>query len=299
MRQKIFTPKFAEYLTGSVEENLDKYIDSAYNWEEHPQCEVQELDFEQPDLSEMMKYTGSGLAKDDFYAAKILYESYREHLTPLKAAQIQFWQYLSHVVLKDYMRARWSTVNTKECPASYIKEHWFYSQGRIRNWLEGMFWSVHCTVIENEDKTLDYKYTEFLFSIQKIRDRGIGAATYVISNPSIVQGMLDFYMDELDKKEKGEDTVFDKYFEYRTDECIQLVNKLGGVIELSSLSKEDIYNFLNENRDYIKSVGDRKKEKKLREQAAAEQAAAEGKPIPTAKATRTNKKKRKRKAKRR
>ena len=153
MRQKIFTPKFAEYLIGSVEENLDKYTDSNYNWEEHPECEVLELDFEQPDLSEMMKYTESGLAKDDFYAAKILYESYREHLTPLKAAQVHFWQYLSHVVLKDYMRARWNKVNTKDCPASYIREHWFYSQGRIRNWLEGLFWSVHCSVMEKEDKT--------------------------------------------------------------------------------------------------------------------------------------------------
>jgi hypothetical protein len=89
------------------------------------------------------------------------------------------------------------------------------------------------------------------------------------------------------------------YFEYRTDECIQLVNKLGGVIELSSLSKEDIYNFLNDNRDYIKSVGDRKKEKALRDQAAAEQATAEDKNTPAAKTTKANKKKRKRKAKRR
>ena len=161
-----------------------------------------------------------------------------------------------------------------------------------------MFWSVYCTVLENEDGSLNYKYTEFLFSIQKIRDRGIGAATYVISNPSIVHGILDFYMDELAKKEKGEDTVFDKYFEYRTDECIQLINKLGGVIEQTALTRDDVYNFLNDNRDFIKSVGDRKKEKKLRDQAA-EQAAVEGKAIPDAKTSKFNKKKRKRKAKRR
>ena len=29
---------------------------------------------------------------------------------------------------------------------------------------------------------------------------------------------------------------------------------------------QEIYNFLNDNRDYIKSVGDRKKEKKEREE---------------------------------
>ena len=298
MRQKIFTPSYVEELIDGVEDNLHKYLDPNYDWGNDAENITLELDFEQPDLSGMMQYTETKRATDDFQAAKILYESYREHLSPLKAAQRQFWQYLSHVVLKDYMRARWETINDKDCPVSYIKEHWFYGQGRIRNWLEGMFWSVYCTVLENEDGSLNYKYTEFLFSIQKIRDRGIGAATYVISNPSIVHGILDFYMDELAKKEKGEDTVFDKYFEYRTDECIQLINKLGGVIELTALTRDDVYNFLNDNRDFIKSVGDRKKEKKLRDQAA-EQAAGEGKAIPDAKTSKSNKKKRKRKDKRR
>ena len=121
---------------------------------------------------------------------------------------------------------------------------------------------------------MDYKYTKLLFSIQKLRDRGIAAATYIFSNPVLVRGILDFYFDELDKAEKGEDTVFDKYFEYRTDKCIQLINKLGGVVELSMLTSEDIYNFLKENRDVIKSVGDRKKEKKLRDEALAAAAAA-------------------------
>ena len=301
MKQKIFTPKYVEELKriDTIEANLPKYKNPDYNWEEDAGDEIIELDFEQPDLSSMMEFAESKRAIDDFQAAKILFESYREHLTPLKAAQSHFWQYLSHVVLKDYMRARWPRINDSDCEASYIHEHWFYGQSKIRNWLEGMFWSVYCTVIENEDGSLDYKYTEFLFSIQKLRDRGIGAATYVISSPPVVQGMLSFYMDELAKNERGEDSVFDKYFEYRTDKCIQLVNKLGGVVELGTLSKEEVYNFLNDNREYIKSIGDRKKEKKLRDQAAAEQAAAEGHTNPASKTSKTSKKKRKRKAKRR
>lgn len=276
MKQKIFTPQYASMLNDNVEENLSKYLDAYFDWEQDAGDQIRELDFEQPDLSEMLNFTASKRAVDDGQAAKILYEAYMDHLSPLQAAQKHFWQYLSHVVLKDYMRARWERVNDVDCPASYIQEHWFYSQGRIRNWLEGMYWSVFCTVIKNEDGTLDYTYTDFLFSIQKLRDRGIGAATYVMSNPNVVHGMLDFYMDELEKKEKGEDTVFDKYFEYRTDECIQLINKLGGVVELSSLSRDDIYNYLNDSRDYIKSVGDRKKEKKLRDEAAAAAAETSG-----------------------
>ena len=225
MKQKAFTPIFAENLRSNVSENIAKYNNSDYLWENEAKDAdaIIELDFEQPDLSSMIQFAESKRAVDDFQAAKILYESYHQHLTPLKAAQQHFWQYLSHVVLKDYMRTRWPKINDPDCDAGYINEHWFYAQGPMRNWLEGMFWSVNNTVIENEDGTLDYKYTELLFSIQKIRDRGIAAAPYVINNRAVVVGMLKFYMDELEKNERGEDSVFDKYFEYRTDKCQQLV----------------------------------------------------------------------------
>ena len=167
---------------------------------------------------------------------------------------------------------RWNKVNNVDCPPSYVAEHWFYGQGLIRNWLEGLYWSVKCTVIEEEGKEPDYKYTQFLFSIQNLRDRGIAAATYVISNPAAVKGVLQFCMDELEKRDLGQDTVFDKYFEYRVQRgVIQQINKLGGVVELSAFSQDDFYNYLVENRDYIKSIGDRKKEKKERD---AELAAA-------------------------
>ncbi len=290
MKQGIFLPSYAETLQASVAENLKYYTDPSYDWKQAAGDNVKELDFEQPDLSGMMEFAESKKAVDDFYAAKILYEAYRGVLTPLLAAQSHFWQYLSHVVLYPYMRKRWPDINNADCRASYISEHWFYEQGLIRNWLEGMYWSVHNTVIVNEDGTLDYKYTKLLFSIQKLRDRGIAAATYIFSNPVLVRGILDFYFDELDKAEKGEDSVFDKYFEYRTDKCIQLINKLGGVVELSILTSKDIYNFLVENREVIKSVGDRKKEKKLREEAQAATTATSGKPTQQASKKHKNKK---------
>lgn len=264
MKQRIFKKKYAQQLEEHVEQNMPKYINPDFSWEEDSQGQTIDLDFEQPDLSGMMDYAENSSASSDYYAAKILYEAYK-HLTPLQAAQHHFWQYLSHVVLYDYMRKRWPKINNADCPANYVNEHWFYGQGFIRNWLEGMFWSVKCSVIEKEGEEPDYKFTEFLFSIQKIRDRGIAAAPYILSNPAAVRGIIRFYMDELEKKEKGKDTVFDKYFEYRTDKCIQLVNKLGGVVELATYDEDDFYNFLSDNRDIIKGVGDRKKEKKERD----------------------------------
>lgn len=271
MKQRVFTPQFSEDLESSINENLIKYNDPNYSWEEEAKSQdaIRELDFEQPDLSCMMNYADNSLAVNDFYAGKILFESY-DHLTPLHAAQSHFWLYLSHVVLYKYMCMRWAKDDGTQLTYNNVNEHWFYGQGRIRNWLEGMYWSFKCTAIKQEDGTYDYTYTQFLFSIQKLRDRGIGAATYVMSNPSAIRGILKFYMDELGKKDTAlELSVFDKHFEYRTDKCIQLVNKLGGLVDIGAYSEEDFYNFLNDNREYIKSVGDRKKEKKDREEALA------------------------------
>lgn len=288
MKQKIFTKAYSEWLEANVEQNLSKYVNPDFSWEQEAEGNIVEIDLEQPDLSEMMLYAETSRATDDYKAGLVLYEGYK-NLPRLHAVQHQLWQYLSHVTLYDYMRKRWPKINDPQCPASYIQEHWFYAQGRIRNWLEGIYWSFKCSVVEEEGKASDYKYTEFLFSIQKIRDRGIAAAPYVLSNPQAVRGMIRFYMDELKKKELGQDTVFDLYFEYRTDKCIQLINKLGGSTELSVYSEDDFYNYLNDSRDIIKAQGDRKKEKKERD---AQLEAAGLKPV-------SSKKKKKHKHKRR
>lgn len=270
MRQKAFTPIFAENLRSKIGENIAKYNNPEYLWENEAidADAIIELDFEAPDLSGMMDYADNSLAKNDFFAGKILFESF-SHLTPLQAAQKHFWLYLSHVVLYRYMYTRWfgrwQNKNQTQFTKENIGDHWFYKQGTIRNWLEGLYWSFKCTAIKQEDGSYDYTYTQFLFSIQKLRDRGIAAATYVMSNPAAVRGILRFYMDELNKSEfYPESSVFDKFFEYRTDKCIQLINGLGGVIDLATYTEEDFYNFLNDNREYIKNVGDRKKEKKER-----------------------------------
>lgn len=202
MKQKAFTPIFADNLRSKVGENIAKYNNPDYLWaNEAKEADAMiELDFEEPDLSGMMDYADNSLAENDFFAGKILFESF-EHLTSLQAAQVHLWQYLSHVTLYKYMCTRWKKDNDEQLTANNVSEHWFYGQGRIRNWLEGLYWSFKCTAIKQEDGTYDYKYTEFLFSIQKLRDRGIGAATYVISNPAAVRGMIRFYIDELAKKE--------------------------------------------------------------------------------------------------
>ena len=262
MKQKIFTPQFAEELELGIEENLAKYLNPAFRWEDEYKDFIRDLDFEEPDLSELVNYSAPG-SENDFEVAKRIYLAYR-NITPLQAKQKQFWQYLSHVQLYDYMRQRWPRVNSPDCPASYIDEHWFYSQGLIRNWLEGLYWSVKTTVVERDGEAPDFTYTKFLFSDQNIRNRGFAAAPYVMGNKEAVKGVCRFCIEELKKKEEGLDNVFDKYFEYRFQGgVIQAINKLGGLVELASYSEDDFYQFLVENREQIKSIGNRKKERKM------------------------------------
>lgn len=271
MKQTIFTPEFAEVLKNHVQDNLTHYLDPAFMWREEAEKHdgLYETDLEQPDLSGMLAYADSKKSTDDFEAGKILFEAFKD-LTPMQAAQSHFWQYLSHVDLYEYMRRRWNKVDQQDCDPNYIAEHWFYKQNR--NWLEGLYWSFKNTVQINEDGSLDYTYTNFLFKEQNLRNRGIMPSATVFRNPEALKGVLRFCIEEMDKKDRGEDTVFDKYFEYRITApkgVVQLVNKLAGVIEASAYTSQDFYDFLVASRDIIKSQGDRKKEKKERDEAMA------------------------------
>ena len=69
MKQKAFTPIFAENLRSNVSENIAKYNNSDYLWENEAKDAdaIIELDFEEPDLSDMMDYADNSLAKNDFF----------------------------------------------------------------------------------------------------------------------------------------------------------------------------------------------------------------------------------------
>lgn len=271
MKQIIFTPEFAERLRYHVADNLPHYLDPTFSWKKEAEKfdGLHETDIEHPDLSGMLAYAESKTSADDFEAGKILFEAFKD-LTPMQAALSHFWQYLSHVDLYEYMRKRWNKVDEQDCDPNYIAEHWFYKQNR--NWLEGLYWSFKNTVQIREDGSIDYTYTKFLFREQNLRNRGIMPSATVFRNPVALKGVLRFCIDEIEKKERGEDTVFDKYLEYRITAprgVVQLVNKLAGVIEAAAYTSQDFYDFLMASRDIIKSQGDRKKEKKERDEKLA------------------------------
>lgn len=70
MKQKAFTPVFTDNLRAKVGENIDKYNNPNYLWENEAKKAgaIIELDFEEPDLSGMMEFADNSLAKNDFFA---------------------------------------------------------------------------------------------------------------------------------------------------------------------------------------------------------------------------------------
>lgn len=255
MKQKIFTKSFADKLPAELQSNIALYRNDVF--EVRPENIIESnIDVLDENLAAHMEEHTSSVAREEFEAAKILFEAY-PNLTPLQASHKPFWLYLSHVELYHYMRLRWPILTNKDLSDEElykaVKQH-FFNPSIIRNQLEGLYWLVRCSAIRKEDGTYDYSYTEFLFSRRKLGNRGIGASIY-FRNPKVVRGMLRFYMDY-------ENDFLTPHFEEKTDYCIQLMNQKGAVSEISLWEEEDVYQFLLSHRSEIEPIIDRKEQKK-------------------------------------
>ena len=255
MRQKMFTPSYADTLVANLMDNIALYRNDTFEVDEKHIVESK-IEVLNENLAANMEEHISSVASEELKAAKILFEAF-PNLTPLQASHKPFWLYLSHVELYHYMRLRWPILAdpnlSDEELLSAVKNHFFHSSA-IRNQLEGLYWLVRCSVMKNDDGTWDYTYTDFLFSRRKLGNRGIGASIY-FRNPKVVRGMLRFYMDY-------QDDFLTPHFEEKTDYCIQLINQKGAVSEISLLEEEDIYQFLLAHRSEIEPIIDRKEQKR-------------------------------------
>ncbi|MDE6648909.1 MAG: hypothetical protein K2K45_03160 [Muribaculaceae bacterium] len=269
-RQRIFTKDFVDTLSNSVEDNMIHYKNPDFNWLEfaEEQKGTHHVPIEIPEdlcdrmLTAVPPNDAKNKARYDFEAAKILFEAF-PNLSPLQVAQREIWVFLSHCVLMPYVRKRWEKIDEEEIVnPNYIKEHWLYGQGVVRNWLHGLYWSVYATVerVGNNGADFDYTLTERLFTHQNIRSRGVAAAPFLMSNRAPLQGLMNFLAVH-------ESDIFNKYMEYRIDACVQLLNNAGGVVDLTVWDKNDFFSYLERCKNIILAVEDRKKQRKaLREQ---------------------------------
>lgn len=271
MKLFVISAKTVKDLLYHIEDNMPNYKDPMFDWSSIDG--VKESDFELPDdLNEKMCdcYVEEGgklkakpnttLSSCDGEAAILLFMALKE-LKPKIVAQHNLWVSLAHIPLMGYMRKRWPLIDNADFnDKSYIKAHWL-NPDKIRNWLRGLYWQVKCSAIPPSDENgqWDFQYTKFFFSRQKLGNRGIAAAPYIIGNPVAVRGLLGFYKE-------FEKDFLSPHFEEKTDWCIQYINELGAKIELSTYNETDFRNELLKHRSEIEVIQDKKVAKKLREE---------------------------------
>ena len=272
MKITLFTQTYSSDLPYHVEENLESYKDPAHDW--FSNADTIETGYEIPDdLCDQMcncynqedgKFIpdGNSYSRYDGEAAKKLFLAFKD-ITPVVAAQKNLWVTLSHTVLMPYMRKRWPKIDEDGFDQpSYIKDHWM-NPTTIRNWLEGLYWQVKCSVAIDGDN-YNFEYTDFFFSRQKLGNRGIAAAPYIVSNPTAVKGMLRFYKE-------FENDFLSPHFEEKTDRCIQIINQLGAIIEYGTFTEQDFYDELLSHKEELSKIVDRKEAKRQREAELAKQ----------------------------
>lgn len=178
----------------------------------------------------------------DFQSAVALYEAYPK-LTPLQAADDNFWTYLAHADLFKYVQQRFPKVLDPDFGgANYIIDHWF-SRKNDGNILKRHWWSVHFS-IDNElvDK---YRYTKILFTDYATRTNNF-IGYKIARHKEAAIGILKFFYDHED--------IYSKCFRGRMIYITKYFNKMGGSKNLVALNRDFFYNELMKIKDVILSI---------------------------------------------
>lgn len=269
MKLQAYKQETANNLAYSIEENMPKYKDPAFDWSSIDELEVTDYDIPDDLAQKMIECynldlygnlvpDGNSFAKYDGKAAIVLFEAL-QGLKPKDVAQHRLWVSLAHMNLMPYLRKRMAKIDAQDFnDPTYIKSHWLNTD-KIRNWLKGLYWQVKCTAIQKEDGTWDYEFTDFIFSRQNLGNRGIAARPYLIANPKLVKGTLMFL-------KTYEHDFLTPHFEEKAERCFQILNQEGAKIEYGTWSEQDFVEMLLSHKEELAVIIDKKEAKRQREE---------------------------------
>ena len=244
--QRIFKPEYVNYLNNNI--IVDNYSQEIFPIDSNQTQRLKGI--EKPDgLEKKMIDTGN----DKFKAAKLLYEAF-ENIPPLLASQEAFWIYLTHVDLINYVKKIWSefkinkdgTTKTEKESITYIKNHWFYSQGSMRTSLMNLWWSVYLTVDNESEDNHKYDLTEIFFMNDGLRTRRLGVGQ-LGRNREALKGILTFIKDHMKIFEEGG-------IENRMIWITRHFNFIGGAKPLGCQNSQYFYKELEKNIEHLKSI---------------------------------------------
>ncbi len=242
MIQKIFLKDYTEQLKQDARSgNLENYGKDQFTYDEE---KIFSTNIERSDdlLNSMLKYA---TPQDDYNAAIVLYEAF-EHLSREQASYEPFWTYLTHVDLYPYMIKRFC--NGGQPNETDVKINWWHTH-LMRRGISNLWWSVKQT-IDEDNKEDKYHYTKYFFKHLDFRQRRMGSSTLFRHKEAVI-GILKYL----------EGNVTD-YFEGRSNFIMMYFNKEATLRHLSTWSRDDFYNALENIKDDINRV-------KLRTEAAS------------------------------
>ena len=173
--------------------------------------------------------------EDDIVDVRIIYNTFKNVLTPKQATNELFWTYLTHTTYWQYTRNRWSTA---EMTPDAVKTRFFCGnnkngkanrRGLLRNAIARLYWYGYLTHQDKPGK--QYKLTEFMLSIsdlcQNIMDRNYSM------NRNITIGMLRAILEYCEQI--GRDISEEEW-----RELCKYINRQGAVTLLDQMSEDEV-----------------------------------------------------------
>ena len=180
-----------------------------------------------------------GDSSKDFENSRLLYDSFKDNLSPVQASDLRLWAYLAHVTYWEYMRRRWA-INVASIDddddaganklISRIGSRYFFkaSKGKafVRQGIARLYWGAYLTY-DATNANDPYEMTEYFFSKQDIF--AVSTEHALARNKPLLLGALKALKEYGDLKR----TDIRKFF-------VRL-NQAGGLIVFDSLDVKSSY----------------------------------------------------------
>lgn len=183
---------------------------------------------------------------DDLNNIRIIYDAFKDKISPMQASDPMLWSALCHVTYKDYVLKRWR----KDDGTVRIDQRFFATEGRASllyyNAISRLWWSGYLTYDEEKVHSNPYHLTEILFSAQQIQKDLIDQSMSM--NKTVVKGLLLALKRIQEESGKLNTPVFRQC-------CDSYLNHYGAVSILDTLSADDIEEIAY---TYMKRISDGK-----------------------------------------
>lgn len=237
--QKIFRTSYAQQLEDEAKNGIgiERYTKHEFEFDKNQVLMI-------PTIEQPLNLLDTMDSNNDLKSAIALFEAYK-NLTPLQAQDFAFWTYLAHADLFPYVQQKNNAVLKPGFnDPTYITNHFFKGfGGLIYHPLAGLWWNVYCTYVPEEDDP--YKYTRFIFKDYGLRVTYIGRYRIFRNKPELL-GFLDFMINN--------PKLFSVHARQRYRWIAQYLNRVGGSINFSNMTKEQVYCLIDSISETVASI---------------------------------------------